>query len=79
MYLAHQLYPEDSIGLYNAYLDATRRPHGYFILDLTQDTNGGLRFRTNNITDRISSGRLSDIGDQAVHVLKRPNRDCVKT
>jgi len=47
MYLAKQLYLEDSIGLYNAYLDATQRPHVYLILDLTQDMDDVLRFRTN--------------------------------
>jgi len=35
MYLANQVCPEDSIGLYNAYLDATQRPHIYIIIDLT--------------------------------------------
>ena len=46
-YLANQLYPEDSLGLYNTYLYTTPRPHGYLILDLTQDTDGGMPFRTN--------------------------------
>ena len=46
MYLAGQLYTEDSLGLYNAYLEATQEAHGYFLLDLTQNTNDGLRFRT---------------------------------
>jgi len=45
MYLASQLYPEYSVGLYNAYLDATQEVHGYLLLDLTQNTDG-LRFRT---------------------------------
>jgi len=47
MFLARQVYPENSISLYNAYLNATERPYGYFILDLSQDTNNHLRFRTN--------------------------------
>jgi len=47
MYLASQVYPEDSIGLYNDYLDATQEPHGYLLLYLTQSTYDGLRFRTN--------------------------------
>jgi len=46
LYLANQLYPEDSLGLYNAYLDASQEPYGYLFLDLTQNTNDGLRFRT---------------------------------
>ena len=32
--------------LYRVYLDATERPHGHLILDLSQETND-LRFRTN--------------------------------
>ena len=48
MYQTNQVYAEDSIGLYNAYLDVTQRTHSYFILDLTQDTNNGLRFRKNS-------------------------------
>jgi len=46
MYLANQLYPEGNIGLYNAYLDSTQEPHGYLILDLPQDMNDCLRFRS---------------------------------
>jgi len=29
MYLANQVYPEESICLYNAYPDATQRPYVY--------------------------------------------------
>jgi len=47
MVLARQVYPENGISLYNAYLNATKRPYGYFVLDLSQDTNDHLRFRTN--------------------------------
>lgn len=46
MYLARQVYPEDSHSLYRQYLDATKRPHGYLLLDLAQDTNDLVRFRT---------------------------------
>ena len=45
-YLARQVYPENSKSLYESYLDATRRPHGYLLLDLAQDTDDLLRFRT---------------------------------
>jgi len=38
MFPGIQVYTEDIIGLYNAYLDATQEPHGYLLLDLTQDT-----------------------------------------
>ena len=75
MYLANQVYPEDSLRLYNAYLDATQRPHGYLILDLTQDTIDGLRFRTNIFQEEYPPVVYSDIGDEACEVeLPRPSR-----
>ena len=46
-HLARQVYPEDSAGLYKAYRDATEKSHGYFLLDISQDTDYNLRFRTN--------------------------------
>jgi len=86
MYFANQVYPEDSIGLYNAYSDATQRPHGYLILDLTQDTNDSLRFQTNIFPTEYPPVVYSDIGDEAFEIqLSRPSRaenklngDCVK-
>ena len=44
-YLARQVYPEDSVGLYEANLEATKQPHGYLVLDFAQDTDDPLRFR----------------------------------
>jgi hypothetical protein len=44
------VFPEDSDGLDKAYLDATQRPDGYLVLDLSQDTDDRLRFRTNIFT-----------------------------
>ena len=46
-HLANQVLPEDSTGLFKAYLDATKRTHGYLLLDLTQDSEDRHRFRTN--------------------------------
>ena len=45
-YLARLVYPEDSAGLYEAYLEGTKQPHGYLVLDFAQDTDDLLRFRT---------------------------------
>ena len=45
-YLARQVYPEDSAGLYEAYLEATKQPHGYLVLDFAQYKDGLLLFRT---------------------------------
>ena len=47
MFLARQASAENSTSLYKAYLDATQRPHVYLILDLSQDKDDRLRFRTN--------------------------------
>ena len=66
MYLACQVYPEDSIGLYNAYLDAKQKPHGYLILDLTQSMNNCLKFRTNIFLSDIPPLTVySYVGDEA--------------
>jgi len=46
MFLARQVYPENNNSLYKAFLDATRRPHGYLLLDQSQDTDDRLRFLT---------------------------------
>jgi hypothetical protein len=47
LYLARQVYPEHPDSPYNAYLDATQGPHGYFILDFFQDTDNLLMYRNN--------------------------------
>jgi len=46
MFLARHVYPESSNSLCKAYLDATRKPHGYLLLDLSHHTDDRLRFRT---------------------------------
>jgi len=47
MFLAYQVYPENRTSLYKPYLKSTQRYYRYLILDLSQDTNDRLRFRTN--------------------------------
>jgi len=39
-------YIEDSDGLFQAYLNATEAPHCYLLLDLFQDKDDSLGFRT---------------------------------
>jgi len=69
MFLASQIYDEVSIGLYNAYLDATQEPHSYILLDLTQSTNDVLRFRTNIFpNDKPPFAVYSYIGDEAYKI-----------
>ena len=66
MYLASQVYPEDSLCLYNAYLDATQEPYVYLLLDITQNTNDVLRFRTHINLDEIPPLTVySYVGDEA--------------
>ena len=45
--LARQIYPENSLYLLEAYRDATEKPFGYLLIDLTQKCRDILRFRTN--------------------------------
>jgi hypothetical protein len=53
-YLARQVYPEGSSGLYKSYLDATQMPHGYLLLDLAQDTDDRLRFQTHIFPSEVT-------------------------
>jgi tRNA U34 5-methylaminomethyl-2-thiouridine-forming methyltransferase MnmC len=46
-YLARQVFPENQKYLEEAFRDATSKPHGYLILDLTQETDDDYRLRTN--------------------------------
>uniref|UniRef100_A0ABD2WZR4 Uncharacterized protein n=1 Tax=Trichogramma kaykai TaxID=54128 RepID=A0ABD2WZR4_9HYME len=45
-HLAQQVFPEDPKFLVEAFTDATRLPHSYLFLDLTQSTRDELRFRS---------------------------------
>ena len=64
LHLARQVYPEHSSSLYKAYLDATKRPHGYFFLDLSQDTDDLLRFRTNVFPDEGPAIIYAAVGEE---------------
>ena len=46
-HLARQIFPENSSELVRVYKEITQRPHGYLLIDLTQNVNDSLRFRTN--------------------------------
>ena len=48
------MYREDSNRLYESYLDARRNPHAYLLLDLAQDTDNCLRFRTHNFPSEVT-------------------------
>ena len=67
MCLARQVYSENSASLYKAYLDATQRPHGYLLLDLSQDNDDRLRFRT-DIYPTEQTIVYSPISDEASEI-----------
>lgn len=50
-YLARQVFPENQKYLQEAFMDATSKPHGYLMLDLTQEAKEDYRLRTNILPD----------------------------
>ena len=80
------MYPEDSLGLYNAYLETTKEPFSYLLLDLTQSTNDGPKSRTNIFPYDIPPLTVySFVGDEACEDelphsagAEAPTRNCVK-
>jgi len=63
MCLARQVHPEGPNQLYKAYLKATKRPHGYLVLDLAQDTDDRLRFRTHIFPEEYPPTFYVDVTD----------------
>ena len=75
IFLARQVYPENSASLYKAYLDATQRPHGYLPLDLSQDIDDRLRFRIVIFPTEHTIVYSPTISDEASEIeLSRPSR-----
>ena len=64
-HLARQVYPEESDGLFQAYLNATEAPHSYLLLDLFQDMDDSLRFRTCIFPDEAPLVIYADIDDES--------------
>lgn len=64
-FLARQAYPENSDSLYRTYLDSPSRPHGYLILDFSQDTDDRVRFRTNVFPDERPAVIYAPVNDKA--------------
>ena len=50
-YLARQIYPDNPKFIEEAYVDATRDPHGYLLIDLKQSTPEEMRIRTTVFPD----------------------------
>jgi len=60
--------------MYEAYLNATKQPHGYLLLDLSQVTDDSLRLRT-NIFATEQTIVYSPIDDEASEIeLSIPSR-----
>jgi len=47
VHFAEQLYPHNSRFAHAVYVDATKRPYGYILLDLRSDQDDDLHLRTN--------------------------------
>ena len=74
MFLARQVYIENSSRLYKAYMDAIQQPHEYLLLDLSQDIDDRLGFRT-DIFPTEQTIVYSPISDEASEIeLLRPSR-----
>jgi hypothetical protein len=71
-YLARQVLPEASASLCNAYREATQNPQGYMILDLAQDTDDLLWFRTNVFPDEYPPVIYARVNDEA-HKIQLPS------
>jgi hypothetical protein len=54
-YLASQVYPENSGELLRVYKEVTSKPFTYLVLDLSQETDDRLRFRTDIFPGEITS------------------------
>jgi hypothetical protein len=63
-HLARQVYTEDSGRLYEACLDATAKPHGYLVLDVSQDTDDLLRFRNNIFPEEVPPVISAPVSDE---------------
>jgi len=77
-HLARQVQPHDIKGLSDAYLHATKAPHGYLVLDLSQDIDDSLRFRTCNFPKEAPPLFYVYIGNET-HKGKLPHFSRTKT
>jgi len=64
MCMYRQLHHKGPNKLYNAYQNATTKPHGYLVLDLAQDTDDRLRFRTYIFPDEYPPIFYVDVNDE---------------
>jgi len=76
-HLARQVLPHDIKGLLQAYLHATEASHGYLLLDLSQDTDDSLRFRTSIFQTKHPLDIYIDICNET-HKGKLPHPSPIK-
>jgi len=72
MCMARQVHPECPNQLYKAYLNATKRPHSYLVLDLAQDTHDRLRFRTHIFLEEYPPTFYVDVTDDETDKIELP-------
>ena len=65
-HLARQIYPENSRELMRVYNEVMETPHAYFIIDLTQDCNELLRFRTDIFNQNYLSACFTSLDQHAI-------------
>jgi ABC-type cobalamin/Fe3+-siderophores transport system ATPase subunit len=66
-HLPRQVCPENIKTLYNVYLDAIQKHHSYFVLDLSQDTNDLLRYRTYIFPEENLSAIYGPVSDDMIN------------
>ena len=81
MCLDRQVHPKGPNQLYKSYLKAYKRPHGYLVLDLAQDTVDRLRFRTHIFPDEYPPTLYVDVTDDETDriELSRPSITHIST
>jgi hypothetical protein len=72
MCMARQVHPECPNQLKKAYLNATKRPHSYLVLDLAQDTHDRLRFRTHIFLEEYPPTFYVDVTDDETDKIELP-------
>jgi hypothetical protein len=63
-HVPRQVYPKDSGSMYQVHLNATAKPHGYLVLDVLQDTDDLLRFRTNLFLKELPPVTFDPVSDE---------------
>jgi hypothetical protein len=76
-HLARQVLSHDSKGLLLAYLHAAKAHYGYLLLDLSEDTDDSLRFRTCIFPNEAPPLMYVDIGNET-HKGKLPHSSRTK-